>query len=144
MTMKRQTGGATLPLLLLVLAMGIGGYNYHRNWTAERAAQGPRPFEGYSAGDLTKLRDAYAQEMEQFEQRYALQRSRRVRATGEGLMGERLEEFERIQQTSTQLREIATEVADRQARLGEIERELAYRTTLDDGFALHMRRLTRI
>ncbi len=145
MASNRRAGGATVPLLFLVLLLGLGAYNYHRNWTAESAAQGPRPFESYATGDLEQLRDAYNSEIVQLERHYSAQERRRVRARSEGLMmGERLDEFERVQRTSGKLREIGTEVADRQARLRDVEKELEYRVALKAGLELHLQRLTSI
>jgi hypothetical protein len=138
---RRRAGKATGPLLGLVLLIGLGGYNYHRNWQSEQVDQGPRPFETYETADLTALRDAYEVEAAQYEQRYSAQERQRYRSKGEGLMGERVEDFERIQRNSGRLRELSADVADRQARMRDIERELDIRLAQANGLALHMKRL---
>lgn len=141
---ERRRGSAMPVLLLLVLLIGLGGYNYHRNWKAEQNT-GPRPFQGYEIEDLGQLRDAYDAEVAEYEQHYSAQQQKRYRAKGsKALMGERVDEFERIQHNSERLRDLGTQVAEREARLREIEKELDYRIALDTGFALHLKRLTSI
>ena len=131
-------------LLLLVLLIGFGGYNYHRNWQIEQQGESARPFRTYTLDDLTALRDAYEQEAQQYERRYTKKDRQRVRASGEGLMAERVAEFERIKRNSEKLRALGGQVAEHEARLAEIQREIDYRLTLDQGMALHLRRLTTI
>jgi hypothetical protein len=141
---KRRQGSAMPLLLMLILLIGLGGYNYHRNWKAEQNT-GPRPFETYETEDLSQLRDAYEAEVSQYETRYSAQNQRRVRASGDdALMQERVGEFERIQRNTERLRDLGTQVAEREARLREIEKELDYRLALATGFTLHVKRLTSI
>ena len=80
----------------------------------------------------------------QSKQRYEARNTQRTRASGNGLMGERVREFERIQNTANALRELNTQVAEQEARLGDIEKELTYRASLAAGFGLHLKRLTTI
>jgi hypothetical protein len=141
---RRRAGNATNLLVLLLLLVGLGAYNYHRNWQAEQREEGNRPFRTYSLEDLTALRDAYDAEAKQYERRYASQDQVRYRASGEGLMAERVAEFERIKRNSTQLRELGGAVAEREARRADIQREIDLRSGNADGLALHLRRLTTI
>ncbi len=146
MNRKRSEGGTLIKVLfLLFLLVGAGGYNYHRNWKLEGSTESrPRPFAAYDQQQLTQLRDAYAAETRNSEQRYSAQERRRIRASGEGLMNERVDEFEQIQRHSTTLRKRASEFALSQTRLQEIEAELTLRANERTGFDLHIRRMIRI
>jgi len=142
---RRRAGGALVQLLvLLVVVIAAGGANYYRNWQAEDQQAPARPFQGYAAGDLEALRAAYAQEVESFQQRYAAQESRRQRPSGTGLMDQRVREFERVQATSQRLRELRADVAEREARLREVEAEIALRSDPAAGLTLHLGRLLTI
>ena len=64
MNHRHQAGHATGSLVLLLLVQIVaGGWNYHRNWQAERAILETRPYVNYSVKDLESLRDAYASEL---------------------------------------------------------------------------------
>jgi len=142
---RRRSGRTVTSLLvLLVLLLGAGGANYVRNMQAEQADATPRPFESYATGDLEALRSAYAAEVEAFQKRYDAQAARRQRASGSGLMDQRVREFEQIQQTSTKLRELRADVAEREARLRELDAEIAARAGRVQGLALHLERLLTI
>ncbi len=143
--MRRREGKAALAMTVLLLLASAGGYNYHRNWTAEQAAQGPRPYKTYSETDLTALRDAYRDEVDEFKRRYSTQQHGRQRADGSAAyVGERIAEFERIQRSSSALRATSQEVATREARLAEVQKELDYRAVLAGGLSLHIKRLTTL
>lgn len=141
---KREQGKAMLAVVVLLLLVVAGGYNYHRNMVAETAEQGPRPFKGYSTDDLSSLRDAYDQEVKAFERKRSAQQGRRTRASSGGVMGEQVDEFERVQRNSVALRETTADVAEREAQLRSIERELELRSALAGGLTLHIQRLTKI
>lgn len=143
---ERGQAGRTVTtvLALLVLLVGGGAWNYHRNLQAEQRDDRPRPFAKYETTDLEALRAAYAQEAESSRQRYTAQSARRQRASGEGLMDERVREFERIQRTSDRLRELRADVAEQEARLREIDAELLRRSGAASGMALHLQRLLTI
>jgi hypothetical protein len=142
---KRIAGGALVQLLLLlVLLAGAGGYNYYRNMMLEQQDNRPRPFKGYATTDLESLRDAYTGEAARSQKRYDSRDQSRVRASGEGLIDQRLDEFERIQHNSSALREIGGQVAEQEARVREIEEELQYRSSLKSGMDLHLKRLLTI
>jgi hypothetical protein len=143
---ERRQAGRTLTtvLALLVLLVGGGAWNYHRNLQSEQQDDRPRPFANYETTDLEALRAAYAQEIESSQQRYTAHSARRQRASGEGLMDERVREFERIQRTSDRLRELRADVAEQEARLREIDAELARRAGAASGMRLHLERLLTI
>lgn len=143
---RRRAGGArALPLLVLLVALcAAGGWNYHRNLQAERADQGQRVFAGYGDRDLEQLAEAYRQEIEVARRRYEASRRARPEVQERALVGDGVREFERIQRHSQRSRERTADLAEREARLEEIERELAYRAELRSGVSLHIARLTRI
>jgi hypothetical protein len=132
-----------LVALLLLIVVG-GAYNYQRNMQAEKSEQGARPFKGYATDDLSALRDAYDQEVAAYERTYAARQRQRVRATNSGAMNQQVDQFERVQRNSAALREATADVAEREAQLRAIERELELRLALGGGFSLHIKRLTRI
>ena len=131
-------------LALLLLVVVAGGFNYYRNLQLEQQSTRPRPFEAYATADLESLRAAYASEVEQFQARYTAQEARRQRASGQGLMDERVQEFERVQATSDRLRDLRADLAEREARLRELDEELTHRTGQLTGVKLHLQRLVTI
>jgi uncharacterized protein HemX len=144
-SVRREQGNAAASLLLLlVILLGAGGYNYWRNYQEELKEERPRPFRTYETTDLESLRGAYDAEVSQAESRFASQNRQRVRPTGQGLMAENVEEFERVKRSSGRLRELMADVAENEARLREIDAELTYRSAQLSGLKLHMKRLVTI
>jgi hypothetical protein len=134
---------ALLAALLAGLAVA-GGWNYQRNVQLERAEQGKRPFSGYADADLRALADAYRAEAETLRKRYEATRSARPEARRRVFVSDGVREFERVQRHAERSRDAAADLAEREARLSDIEKELATRAELGSGFELHLRRLTRI
>ena len=133
--------GAMVGLLLLVL-IGLGGWNYHRNYQIEQAERGQSAFSGYDSASLSQLAEAYRAEMEGLDQHYQQLRGARTRIRGTRGVQEGVREFERVQRATNQLRNATTELASREARIREIDAELARREALGSGLALHFTRLT--
>ena len=132
-------------LLVLVLLIGVGAYNYHRNLKLEIATEGPRPFKSYQTADLESLKSAYQQELDAYQRQYQKVRNGRTGVEPSGqLLDEKLANFERARKTGNAMRAATSEVADREARMREINRELNVRASLANGFALHMKRLVSI
>ena len=67
----------------------------------------------------------------------------RMRARDGSFMAERVEEFERVRRDTSTLRDLQTEVAEREARLRDIRAEQQLRGRSAEGLALHVDRLTR-
>ncbi|MDX1649588.1 MAG: hypothetical protein R3263_07020, partial [Myxococcota bacterium] len=88
-----RTRGSALPLLLavLVLAMGAGAWNYHRNWQAEQAT--PRPYRGYDDAELAALIDASEPEAAALEARAGRMPGGRAEAPSNALLGDRVAAF---------------------------------------------------
>ena len=143
---RRRAGIATGSLLLLLLvAAGFGGWNYHRNWQQEQTAEGPRPYEGYAVEDLRALRQAYSAELEGLQARFEEAQRRRVRPRGDlGSIGENLEQFNETSRFSTRIRDAAADVAARQDQIAELDRELGIRARRGGGLMKHVERLVSI
>jgi multidrug efflux pump subunit AcrA (membrane-fusion protein) len=132
-------------LLVLLVAAGLGGWNYHRNWQQEQVAEGPRPYESYAVEDLQALRDAYSTELEGLQARFEEARRSRVRPKGDrGSIRENLAQFDETSRASTRIRDAAADVAARQDQIAELDRELAIRARLAGGLMKHIERLVSI
>lgn len=133
--------GATVMALLVVGA--AGGFNYHRNLQAEKQEEHKRPLSGYDDAELSALAEAYRTEIETLQQRRAsLRRTADPAAAKGAFLGENLEQFEKVQRSSQALRNLLGEIAERQGRLAEIEKEQQLRSgSASTGMALHLQRL---
>lgn len=142
---RATSGRAMVTVLALSLIAGGGAYNYHRNWQAEQVEQGSRPFAGYAEQDLRDLMTAYGGVVDDHEGEYqTLAKRRTTPRSGSALLDENIANFERAQRASDAKRAVAGIVAENQARLREIESELAYREYVGNGAKVHIRRLTAI
>ena len=112
-------GGKALLLLLLVAACAAGGWNYHRNLQTEIEEQGPRRFEAYSDGQLADLAAAYQTEIDGYMEYVQASRARTTRVRDEGLLGDRVREFARVQAVSEKERAYLGALAERQNRLAD-------------------------
>ncbi|MBW2292612.1 MAG: hypothetical protein JRG89_10300 [Deltaproteobacteria bacterium] len=143
---KKSGGGGFLLLVILVLAGGAGGWNYQRNLSLEanQKAEGSRPFQGYSDTALVDLAEAYGEQSDILDRKYqaSLERRTGVRDT-DGLIMERVEEFERVQKIGESIRVATSKAADSQARLRQIRDEQAWRRNQGE-WKLHLQRLTSI
>jgi len=141
---RRSEGKTAAGLVaLLAILVAAGGGNYVRNLKAEAAAETGRPFLKYDRDDLESLRAAYEAEAADTKARYARAQARRQQAGGAVMMDEAVADFERVRKQSDALRELNTQVAEREARIREIDKELAARNAIGQGWEAHLRRLTR-
>jgi hypothetical protein len=140
---ERGGRGALVPLLvLLVLLVGGGAWNYHRNLARE--SQEDRPMRGYAEADLEKLLAAYQGEQERLARRAgATPRARQADASGR-LVGENVREFERIQRQSRRVRDANGDLAETELMVARIQQELARRDQERDPMAVLIRRVTTI
>lgn len=140
-------GSVTLLLMILAIAGCLGAWNYHRNLElelAQREGEGARPFQGYSDEALEQLAAAYGEQADILERKYkaSLERRTGVRDT-DGLLAEKVEEFERVRKIGDSIRDATSEVADSEARLRQIRDEQAWRHNQNQWW-LHLKRLTSI
>jgi hypothetical protein len=116
-----KTSGTSGPLLLLlVILCAAMGWNYQRN--AEAESQEARPYRGYSDVELEQLKSAQQSETQGRDAIYQAG-VRTVTVRDGSLLGDRVNEFERVQKVSTQRRERAHRVAESQASTSLIEAE---------------------
>ena len=143
---RRTAGRASGSLLfLLVLLVGAGGFNYHRNLEIERQSEGHRPYESYSTEDIQALRDAFESELVGSEAKFAAAKRQRTRPKGDlGSVSGNIQQFAQTAQTSRAIRHAAAGVAERQNELSELDRELELRANLGQGLMRHVKRLTTI
>lgn len=146
MNHRYQAGRATGSIvLLLFVLMAAGGWNYHRNWKAEKATENSRPFQTYSAEDLESLRNAYASELAGVQANFDSAKRKRARPVGDvGSIAGNVEQFRKATRASTAIRQAAAGVAKRERQIAELDREIEIRSQLGQGFARHMKRFTTI
>ncbi len=118
-----RVGQAMLLLLILVVA---GGWNYHRNAVIENAV--PRPYRGYSDEELDQMISAYQGEVEVQMARYrSAGNVNKVEVQGGGLLEDRIDEFERAQRASQARRDRAYKVTDNQIVVEQLAKERVIR-----------------
>ncbi len=144
---RRETGATNLAVLALVCLLGLGGWNYYRNYQADLANPRQLPFAGYSSEDLLALKAAYASESESAGALYAESRARLSAPSARGGAGqglsERVKALERSQATADSIRRTRTDLAHNQARLEEVDAELERRRKPFAAVWLHLERLFR-
>jgi hypothetical protein len=133
---------SSLPLfLLLLLVIGGGAFNYHRNWQAEQEM--PRPYRSYSDADLRALIHAY-EEARPGATPTPSGASAPGPAGGGALLGERIDAFERARAASDARRRELERLGQHEAVLRELRKEETLRAELGQGLALHLRRLATL
>jgi hypothetical protein len=135
---RRVGGSATTGLLVvLVLLLGAGAFNYYRNFQAEQRT--PRPYRSYSDAQLNALVTAYKQEVKGLD---AASPKGSLRAGPSGqLLGERVAAFQRVQAAGDARRRAEERSAGQEGILRSLEQEQALRQRLGSGLALHLHRL---
>lgn len=144
--MKRNNGNGTVGvvglLAFLAVVAGLGTWNYFRNAASEE--QVFRPYRGVSEAELAQLASAYRAEADQAGVRYGAARDRAGSVRDHQLLGERLDEFERVRRRSERTRELGARTSELESTLVEIEREQGFREAERDRFALFLKRLLTI
>lgn len=143
--MRRNQAGAGQVgalLILLLLLCGGGAWNYYRNVQAEQAQ--PRPYRGLDERELAALEEALEAEVEAYARRYEAATGRRVPVSDEGLLGEKVEQFERVQAQSAQVREIGQRLSQSESSLRRVRAEQQKREEERDRTRLFLRRLLTI
>ena len=144
MDRRRVAGNTTSSLaLLLVLLLGAGAWNYHRNFRLEQASERGRPYAGYSEREVQLLRDAAESELKTAKARFARARGGRIRsARDRGSVGDNVRQFYRTSRASDAGRDAAAGVAENERLVATLNQELAARAELGAGMGRHLRRLT--
>jgi len=125
---RRTAGNTTTPLaMLLLILVGVGAWNYHRNHQLEQKSERGRAYSAYSTREVELLRDAVAGELEAARAR--LERAKRGR-------------IDRASRASGAIQDAASTVAENESLKSVLDQELALRSGSGTGTALHLRRLT--
>ena len=144
---RRQQGRAQLFMLLLLLALGAGGWNYAISYRADLESHRDLPFAAYSTPELRLLEDAYADEAERARALYEQRRGLAEESSGNGSQEQRLASrganLERAQAEARNMRSAQTDFAENEARLGEVRAELKRRSRPLPGLRVHLERLLR-
>lgn len=127
-------------VLLLVVAAGLGGYNYHRNLQLEAAR--PRPFQGYSDAQLRALISGYEAEVQALSGRYERSRGERAREGAGELLDQRVDAFQQAAAQGARKRQIAGNLSEKEAALRDLKAELSSRG--GSPWELHLHRLLTI
>jgi hypothetical protein len=143
---SRRIAGNTVAGLVALLAILVaaGGGNYVRNFQADQASESQRPFHTYQQADLEALRAAYEAEVTHSQTSYDRRKAGRRRSGGAVMMDEAVAEFDRARAHADNLRELGSQVTERETRVREIDLELTKRAEIGTGWQAHMRRLIRI
>lgn len=125
-------------LLLLGLLCGYGYWNYQRNVEAE--ARIPRPYKTYSDAQLEQLLSAYEGQAGELANRYDAVAAKRSRSHEVGLVGEGIDQFERVQAASRRVRELGAQASQEAASVAQIRQEQALRAKWGSGAMAFLRR----
>ena len=144
---RRQQGRAQFFVLVVLLALGAGGWNYSISYRADLESHRDLPFAPYSTPELRLLEEAYADEAELARTLYEQQRGLAEKSTGSGSQEQRLASrianLERAQAEARKMRSAQTDFAENEARLGEIRAELERRSRPLARLRVHLERLMR-
>lgn len=143
---RREAGQASGSLVLLLVILCVGGaFNYHRNLQRERDSERIRPYKAHAVADLEALREAYRAELESSRRSFqSAQRARAGTARDAGSVGRNIAQFDRTAAASRSIRDAASQVAQREGQIAELDREIRLRSDLGQGLMRHLRRLTTI
>jgi len=141
----RAGGALASAVALLLVVAAAGAWNYHRNLQIELQSEGPRPYKGYAQTDVETLRSAYATDLEGVRGQLVHARQQRGQISRHnGSIAGNVEQFAQTTRTSTAIRDATADVAERERRLAELDRELEMRSRFGKGMARHLKRLTAI
>jgi uncharacterized small protein (DUF1192 family) len=128
----------SLVLLLVVLAVA-GGFNFIRNTHTENAEV--RLYRGYSDAELEELISEYQSEIDQRTKAYRKVADRDIVVRDQSMLGEQVDEFERVQRLSQHRKDMAGEVTDNQISLERLEIERQKRAADRPVYKMILRRL---
>jgi len=126
-------------VLLLVVLVAVGGFNFIRNTRTENAEV--RLYRGYSDAELEELLSVYQGEIDQRTQAYRKVADRDIVVRDRPMLGEQVDEFERVQRLSQHRRDMAGDVTDNQISLEQLEIERQKRAADRPVYKMIFRRL---
>ena len=141
---RRRTHGSAVSalLLILLLASGVLGLNYVRNYRVDQQEQkSKRPYADYPVSDLEMLASGYRMELAAAEKRHV---GRRIETRVRHHFSDRVQEFERVQREARTLRKRALDVVQIRRDLDAIEAEQHHRTDAAGRLLAHLERLFRL
>ena len=107
---------------VLVVVLMIGGAGAFLAWNFEQNEEF-RPFKGYTDEGLAELASVYGEKFDQVDSRYEKITSSRPEIRERALLGESVDEFERVQKLSERTRRAGREVSYAMADQKNLERE---------------------
>ena len=144
---RRQAGSVRGLVLVLLVLLGTGAWNYHRSYRADLENHRSLPFASYSTPDLVSLQAGYSEELERSQALYARRRAALGERPDAGVHGpglaDRVAALERTQASARGIREARADFAQNEARLREVEAELERRSRPGAELRLHLERLVR-
>ena len=129
-------------MVLLALLVGVGGWNFVQNTRVENAQ--PRPYRNYSDADLAPLIAAYQSQIDGRDQTLRAASQQKVGIRDGGLIGQRLDDFARVQEVGRKRRELAGRVSDSEHALEQVQLEIEKREEDRPIYKLILRRLITI
>jgi hypothetical protein len=108
-------------LLLLVVLVAAGGWNFIRNTRIDEAEV--RIYRAYSDAELEELIAVYQGEVERRTKAYRQVADRNVVVQERALLGAQVDEFERVQRLSQHRRDMAGQVTDNLISLEQLKIE---------------------
>ncbi|MCP3984727.1 MAG: hypothetical protein GY723_10085 [bacterium] len=134
---KKNTGNALPFLLLAVLLLAGGGFNYRRNLQAEP----PRPYHSYGDAELAQLIEAYEGDVSERGSSMAPATTGK-HGSGGPLLQDKVDAFEAAQRRGNAHRGEMSELAGQEGILRELLEEKLKRS--ESPVSMHIRRLTAI
>ncbi len=139
---RRRAGGVGFLVLILLLAVAAGAWNYHRNLAAEHAVH--RPFQGYGEADLDALAGALRTRSEHQSERYEIATGRRAVPGTKRYFDEQVAEFERVQRVGASKKHAQRDLAGSRVTLKLLDEERVYRARERERVRVFFERLLRI
>jgi hypothetical protein len=126
-------------VLLLVVLVAAGGWNFFRNTRIDSAEV--RLYRGYSDAELDELISVYQSEIDQRTKAYRQVADRDIVVQERALLGDQVDEFERVQRLTQHRRDLAARVTDNQISLEQLEIEQRKRAADRPIYKMIFRRL---
>jgi len=126
-------------VLVLVVLVAAGGWNFIRNTRVDNAEM--RIYRGYSDAELEQLVSGYESEVDERTAAYRQVADRDIVVRDRAMLGDQVDEFERVQRLSQRRKDVAGQVTDNQISLEQIEIEQRKRVADRPIYKMIFRRL---